>query len=409
MRQSVAVLAVGVVALASVDTASAIPAFARRYGVECHMCHQGFPKLNRTGERFKQRGFRLESEDPFKVEDWIKSIPIRARVSGSSYSFEGADDTLDFGYIKVVSAGSLGSRVSYWVDDGFFFDDDEESDVHQNPDNAWARVELLKGGKLYTRGGRIELDIPFTQARTPQLFSYDIYYANTGSEIDNLAAFRYGMEVGGSLKDDTYHWSVALAGGAKDEAGEALFESSGLDDPTDDLEGNVFLRLARRGDAHRFGVFGYFGQNTLARGLASQPQTWSNKLVRVGGDVDLWFSKLNVYGLYMYGRNSDAAPSPSGVGGLGQSSTFHGGFLQADYHVFEKEFSGFLKEIALQLTLRGNYAKLPTQGLDVPQAFTSAYPGVRLFVRERFRFVFEYGFQGEDRPRVTGVSAEFVF
>ena len=34
------------------DTAGAMPAFAREYGVSCNVCHAAYPRLNDFGERF---------------------------------------------------------------------------------------------------------------------------------------------------------------------------------------------------------------------------------------------------------------------------------------------------------------------------------------------------------------------
>jgi hypothetical protein len=398
MRKCLAVLGASFIAFVSADRASAIPAFGQRYKVDCHMCHQGFPKLNKTGIAFKERGFRLENEDPFKVEDWVNSVPVRVRASASHYFFEGAD-SYNFGYIKAISAGNLGSRVSYWADAALLLDDDGSNDVFQEPDNAWARVELLKGGKLYLRGGRFELDLPFTQARTPNLFSYTIWSANTGVEIDNIASHQHGAELGGTLRDDAIHWSAAVVGGAADDAGKALNSDAGK------FEGNVFLRLAYRGDSHRFGAYSYIGRNTLAAPrVGGAPVTWKDNLLRVGADADLWFSKLNVYGTYLYGSNSDSTR-----GGGGPSATFNGGFVQADYHALEKEVPGFLKEVALAFTLRANRQSAPTNVLTLKETSSSLYPGVRLHLRERLRLVFEYGFQGQKRSDQGAVQAELVF
>jgi hypothetical protein len=399
MRKCLAVLAASFVAFVSADTASAIPAFGQRYKVDCHMCHQGFPKLNKTGQAFKERGFRLENEDPFKVQDWVDSIPVRVRASANHYFFEGGD-SFNYGYIKAVSAGNLGSRLSYWGDVALLLDDDKNNDVVQEPDNLWARVEVVKGGKLYVRGGRMELDLPFTQARTPNLFSYGIYFANTGVENDSIASYQHGLELGGSLSEDTIHWSAAVVGGAEDDAGKALDSDAGK------FEGNVFLRVARRGDNHRFGAFSYVGRNTLAapRTGGGAALTWKDNLLRVGADADLWFSKLNVYGAYLYGRNSD-----SQRGGGGPSANFHGGFVQADYHAVEKEVSGFLKEIAVAFTLRANRESRPTNVLTLKETFSGFNPGVRVHLRERFRMVFEYGFQGQKRADQGAVQAELVF
>ena len=68
----------------------------------------------------------------------------------------------------------------------------------------------MKSGRLYLKGGRIELDLPFTQTRTPHLFSYDIYFANTGLERDNIGDYQDGAEIGGQLPRDV-HWSAACA------------------------------------------------------------------------------------------------------------------------------------------------------------------------------------------------------
>ena len=43
-----------------VPNANAIPAFARKYGFSCNVCHvPGFPKLNDFGNIFRDQGFQL--------------------------------------------------------------------------------------------------------------------------------------------------------------------------------------------------------------------------------------------------------------------------------------------------------------------------------------------------------------
>lgn len=65
--------------------ASAIPAFARKYGTSCYTCHSGFPARNSFGEAFRNNGYRWpggEDEDKAKQEQmklgsegWKKSFP----------------------------------------------------------------------------------------------------------------------------------------------------------------------------------------------------------------------------------------------------------------------------------------------------------------------------------------------
>jgi hypothetical protein len=65
--------------------ASAIPAFARKYGTSCYTCHSGFPSRNAFGEAFKNNGYRWpggEDEEKSKQEQlkmgadgWKKTFP----------------------------------------------------------------------------------------------------------------------------------------------------------------------------------------------------------------------------------------------------------------------------------------------------------------------------------------------
>src|SRR5436189_6074530 len=44
-----------------VESASAIPAFARQYDLQCNVCHTRPPRLNRFGEQFHMMGFQIPS------------------------------------------------------------------------------------------------------------------------------------------------------------------------------------------------------------------------------------------------------------------------------------------------------------------------------------------------------------
>jgi hypothetical protein len=65
--------------------ASAVPAFARKYGTSCYTCHSGFPQRNAFGEAFKNNGYRWpggEDEEKSKQEQlkmgadgWKKTFP----------------------------------------------------------------------------------------------------------------------------------------------------------------------------------------------------------------------------------------------------------------------------------------------------------------------------------------------
>ena len=58
--------------IGSVNTAEAVPAFARKYQTSCQTCHIMFPKLNAFGEAFRLRGYRM----PGETEDMVKEKPV---------------------------------------------------------------------------------------------------------------------------------------------------------------------------------------------------------------------------------------------------------------------------------------------------------------------------------------------
>jgi hypothetical protein len=362
--------------------ARAIPAFARRYGVECIFCHDGFPKLNAVGQRFKERGFRLQKEDNFDVSRWLKSVPITVRAEGNRTFVEGAD-SFNTGFIKAISAGNLGSKLSYWVDDAEAISSGNASNTQ--PDNAWLRYEVLSGNRLYAKGGRFELDLPFTAVRSPHLFPYEIYTDNTGFETEGLGTYKDGLELGGDLPRDV-HWSASVVKGHSDtpEGGSAGFNP------------DFFLRGTKRWDRNRAGAFAYFGTSTLA----IAPFQWNDQIVRVGADLSVWIDRLNLYGVYMYGHNSNSLATNAFPSGTGIGASFNGGFVQADYQ--PKDY--------LALTLRLNVVSKPVVGDTGPnESFASLFPGFQLFIFEHGKVSFEYGFQNQGQKGIGEIQAEIAF
>lgn len=388
-------VSLGLLFLGSAAPARAIPAFARRYEVACHFCHEGFPKLNLMGQRFKDRGFRLEREEDFDSDKWLRSIPLDLRASATRLLIEDSEDG-NFAFFKPISAGNLGHRVSYWVDWGFIVRSDnltpsgEDNAEFQDVSNAYLRLELLRDSRLYLRGGRIELDLPFTQIRSPNLLSYEIFNTSTGAETDTIGDYQDGGELGGDLPSDV-HWSVAVVKGRDAESREDLNDEVGK------FEANVFLRLAKRSGRDRFGAFAYIGRNHLALpGISTSPD-WKDDILRVGVDASLWVARLNVYGVGMYGRNSNAFATPAQPAGTDDPSHFSGGFVQADYQARDN----------LALTARVNVVNRPSGGDN--ETFTSFVPGIRFFARDRFRLAFEYSFANMGRGDVGAVQADLAF
>ena len=378
MRRRTAVVVLTLVGAAAAQPAAAIPAFARRYQVGCFHCHDGYPKLSTFGQKFKERGFRMEQEDAFSFEKWNRTVPLIVRGEARRDFVEDADG-VNSGLLKAVSAGNLGGRLSYWVDDGLGIAEGDDTFTHVEPNNAWARVEILKEGKLYAKAGRMELDIPFTQVRTPHLFPYPIYALGAFSSSENLGEFQEGLEVGGGLRRDV-RWSVAVVRTRAVGADEA----SGA---------NVFLRARKRTGDNRFGVFAHLGRNSRT----FTGDELQRDILRVGGDASVWWRRLNVYGLYLFGTSESTPKRPVELPGT--SASFNGGFLQGDYHASDW----------IALTLRGSVLHPPRASDGSRETVTSVFPGVQVWIFRHLKLSAEYGFQSGDARNGGAVQLDVAF
>src|SRR3982074_1303527 len=66
---------------ADIHSASAIPAFARKYGLPCSACHEAWPKLNNFGQVFKDNGYQLENDRDSPIFQNNAYFPITFRIT----------------------------------------------------------------------------------------------------------------------------------------------------------------------------------------------------------------------------------------------------------------------------------------------------------------------------------------
>src|SRR5713226_4781797 len=61
-RRTLVGLLLAAFVLSYATSASAIPAFARKYGLRCSACHEAWPMLNYFGQKFKDNGYQLMND-----------------------------------------------------------------------------------------------------------------------------------------------------------------------------------------------------------------------------------------------------------------------------------------------------------------------------------------------------------
>jgi len=72
------------------ESANAIPAFARKTSMACSSCHSAWPALNAFGRQYKEHGYRIgHLEAPRKIISkdlkWDESLPVSVLLVGRPY------------------------------------------------------------------------------------------------------------------------------------------------------------------------------------------------------------------------------------------------------------------------------------------------------------------------------------
>src|SRR5579863_6009538 len=193
----------------SVPKTSAIPAFSRKYQTSCTTCHSNYPELNDFGLAFKKNGFKFPKDDDTFVKDppvllgakaqkdafpnalypgeLPGNLPIAFRYSGfAQYNskipiaagFVPRTDLFVPNTFTIISAGSFGPSLSFWIDDDISTGGSGAAgglgDGYLKFNDLGHYLHLPKDA-LNVRFGQFELDLPFTQARTINLSDYDIF------------------------------------------------------------------------------------------------------------------------------------------------------------------------------------------------------------------------------------------
>ncbi len=431
--------------------AYAIPAFARKYQTSCSTCHNNFPELNDFGEAFKKSGFKFPKDD----EQFIKeppvllgakaqrqvfprtvypgeipgTIPIGFRYSG--FMTYNSKQPLALGFVPrtdlftpntftLISAGSFGDSLSFWIDDdistGGSGAEGGLGDGYLKVNDLGHYIGLPKD-TLNMRFGQFEPDLPFTQARSINPTDYDVYdqasVAGAPGTTNNpfvFAAAQRGIEIGGYPNDGYFTWSVSALDGSNDS-------------PASRNSKDVYARVSQRFNLERdksarkevqaagptgprdhtsirFGAFYYYGRNALNLDgkLAPGFGTIHEPFYRIGGDMRFRYRSLELWGLWMYGRDQNLIPdSDTGTLFHGAPVTFSGGFAEAEYW-----FYPWLIGI-----MRYDAVNSPTDFINGVSRFNTRNrfsPGIQALVRANIKTIFEYQHQWE---RPTGVENLF--
>lgn len=243
------------------DPALAIPAFARKYGASCNLCHSAVPRLNAYGEQFAANGFELavgeaprdtiDTGDPLlrllrRIDFALRMDLFGTVTTPIQRDAANVDLQTPFG-IKLLSGGVLANRISYYM----YFYMSERGEI-AGLEDAYVQVTDIAGSGVNAIIGQFQVSDPLFKRELR--LQYEDYQP-------------YRVRVGDARADLTYDRGVMLSYSPW-EGGDLVFSivnGRGLtpapEDRHYDRDNNkpVSLRYSQELGGVRVGGFGYIG------------------------------------------------------------------------------------------------------------------------------------------------------
>src|SRR6202795_934525 len=174
--------------LTTVSPASALPAFARKYGMPCSSCHEAWPKLSPFGQQFKDNGYQMGNDRDAPIFQSPAYWPVTFRLTPQwhrdSTNKVAVDQTatgeaqvtkhgFDWSGLDFHTGGTLAKDFSFYV----LPSSDNTGAFHF--ESVWARLDNIAGSSwLNIKLGKFELDNLLSEKRILTLTSISGVYTN---------------------------------------------------------------------------------------------------------------------------------------------------------------------------------------------------------------------------------------
>src|ERR1700746_674166 len=114
--------------LSGSQSANALPAFARKYGLRCSACHESWPMLNYFGQKFKDNGYQLMNDRDSPIWQnpgyWpitLRITPFWSRESTNKVAVDGTptgemrltQTGFNISGLDILTGGTLEKNVSF--------------------------------------------------------------------------------------------------------------------------------------------------------------------------------------------------------------------------------------------------------------------------------------------------------
>lgn len=373
------------------STAEGIPAFARKYGVSCSMCHSTIPRLNAFGEEFAGNGFEMAvrelARDTIDTGDpmlrLLRHIEFAVRMdlfaaASTPIRTDAADVDLQTPYTaKLLTGGVLADKISFYM----YFMLSERGEVGGLED-AYVQFTDIGGIGVNAIVGQFQVSDPmFKRELRLQYEDYQPYRVRVGDARADLAYDR-GIMLGYSPWESG-DLTLMLVNGQGLSAAEADRQYD-----TDNAK-SVGVRYSHDLGPLRVGGFGYFGRER-ADGVTDRITVW-------GPDATVALGLLEVNAQYLWRRDSNALLLPGAV-----ETTVHSAMAEVLWGPFGTDG---------RWTVAGLYnwidADAPVVSLNMSEAepfdrYQTANAGLHYLLRRNVRLMGEVGYDIErERTRLA--------
>ncbi len=301
-------LVAGLLLVAAVHPASAVPAFSRKYQTSCQTCHTVFPKLNPFGQAFRLNGYHLPGETEEQVKqrpvslgsdayaklwpemvypsDLPGNVPFAMNVKFANIYASSHDDTgkqiihNDFQFpqeANLFAAGTLGKTFSFFSEVTYGERPDGGADV----EIEHARLDVISAfGPEHLFNFRIGKLAPNV------LDGFQEMWIMTDNGVDSLFGYLpvnvnggTGLDTGGGVSLPDRVRAIEMYG----VAAHRLFYTLGIASPIGQGGANTFSGNSKKDFYarvdYKFGGMGLDGDTT---GVTLPPENWRETSFRVG-------------------------------------------------------------------------------------------------------------------------------
>jgi hypothetical protein len=306
-----AILVIAFVVLSG-QSASALPAFARKYGLRCSACHESWPMLNYFGQKFKDNGYQLMNDKDAPIWQnpgyWpvtMRMTPMWHRVSTGKVAVDQGN-----GITRVTSSGFDLSGLDFHTGGtleknfSFYLLPSSDSSASFHFETVMARLDNVFGSPwINVKLGKFELDNLLSEKRILTLTGnggiYQLYHfipVGDGNIFGQIGDNQLGVELMGHSYNDRTRYSASLLSSSDGTPGLVYGANSYTG----------FFTFSQAFDAGRMGV-DRIGAYAM---IGQAPTTWltsggPNGPVPGSGVGNKSFHREGIIGQFYFGQRFD--------------------------------------------------------------------------------------------------------